>query len=227
MIAFDRNICPYKSICKLFNSDECSPSCERWTEISYLYDKSMLPPNKWQPFKLTVPDIDKEEFESFNEILLDIENFVENGENLYLYSHITGNGKSSMAIKLIQNYFNKVWVLGGQEPRAYFIHCPTFLSRIKNAISRRDDELEEILTNIAKIPLVVFDDIGTNFMSNFDNSTLLSIIDQRILGEKSCVFTSNLDEDELAKIVGARLASRIYQTSTILELRNSDQRGNY
>lgn len=223
---FNKDKCVYKTKCSLYNTEECNSSCPRYVEVMYLYEKSLLPPKKWQPFELITPEVDKVEYEAFYDIVKDIINFVNNGENLYIYSNTTGNGKSSMAIKMIQNYFNKVWVEGGQEPKAYFIHCQTFLTRMKNAINKEDKELDEILENIATIPLVVFDDIGTNTMSSYDNSTLLSIIDQRILGEKSCVFTSNLSKEQLEEVVGERLASRIYETSSILELNNSDQRGN-
>lgn len=225
MIVFDKNMCPYKKVCSLFNSSECNSSCERWIEISCLYEKSQLPKNKWQPIKLEKSEEDKEVWEIYDDIHSDIENFVNNGENLVLTSRITGNGKSSMAIKLIQKYFNEIWLEGGQDPKAYFIHVPTFLSRIKSAISKKDEELEEILNNIRTIPLVVFDDLDSNIQTNFENSTILSIIDSRLLAEKSMVFTTNLNESQVIELLGKRLASRIWNTSTILTLSGDDRRG--
>jgi DNA replication protein DnaC len=79
-------------------------------------------------------------------------------------------------------------------------------------------------SNLLSTDLVIWDDIGSTGMSNYDLSQLLMYIDQRILSGKSNIFTGNLMYSDLEKSLGSRLASRIWNTSSIAELKGKDKR---
>ena len=81
------------------------------------------------------------------------------------------------------------------------------------------------LENLKNVDLVIWDDIAVSGMSQYDFTQLYTIIDKRILAEKSNIFTSNQPTVEgFAKMMGNRLASRIYYTSEIVELKGKDMR---
>ena len=72
----------------------------------------------------------------------------------------------------------------------------------------------------------MWDDIGTKTASDFELEYLLSMIDNRQrLERKVDIYTSNIIPTELQKYVGDRLASRILNTSQLIEFKGQDKRG--
>ena len=73
--------------------------------------------------------------------------------------------------------------------------------------------------------LVIFDDIAVSGISQYDYNNLLMFIDNRILNGKNNIFTSNkTSKNSLEDTIGSRLASRIWDTSQIIELKGKDRR---
>jgi len=201
--------CLYKEVCDL----ECSDSCIRYIEMRARQNIITLVPD----------DCDYSVFCTLADIKSDIKAFVEGGDNLYLVSKNTGNGKTTWAIKLMLKYFDEVWAGNGLRCRGLFIHVPTFLLKCKD-FDNKDPEFNDMKSNLLLVDLVVWDDIGSTGMSNYDLSQLLMYIDQRILAGKSNIFTGNLMYSDLEKSLGSRLASRIWNTSSIAELKGKDKR---
>jgi DNA replication protein DnaC len=192
----------------------------------HLFNTSNLPENKWQPFTLTSDDCDYDSFLKLNEIKNDVLNFVNTGSSLYIFSRTTGNGKTSWAIKILQNYFNKIWNGNGFRKRALFIHVPSFLRMVTESF-RKDSNADfgDIKYRLANDDLVVWDDIASTQLSPSDYKYLLSFIDQRILEGKSNIYTGNLNETNLESNLGPRLKSRVYDSSIKVELFGHDKRG--
>ena len=208
--------CWYKDVCDF---DSCK-LCVKYIEMQSLFDSSNLPMNLRQPIHLKPFPGDEGNYNKLQSIGAGIEGFVKSGGNLYLYSEYTGNGKTSWAVKLLQKYFESIWCGNGLRVRGIFIHVPTFMLQLKNF---RNPLPNEFLDDIMKSDLVVFDDIG-GVVSSYDYTQLLSYIDSRILQKKSCIFTSNCDKDELAKTLGNRLTSRIWNTAWKIHFVGGDLR---
>jgi DNA replication protein DnaC len=189
----------------------------------HLCEQSNIPSSRWFPTKLSPDDCDYVAFCNLADIKDDIVNFIDKGSNLYLYSTKTGNGKTTWAIKLMLKYFNDIWAGNGFKCRGIFIHIPTFLTRMKN-FNAVDEEFERIKTDLLNVDLVIWDDIASTELSSYDHSQLLTYVDQRILSEKSNIFTGNLGNPEITKALGTRLASRVWNSSTRIELKGSDKR---
>lgn len=213
------NDCWYKSVC----TNTCSESCIRYLEMTNLMEKSCVPPNRWHPVKMSPDECDYGAFCNLADIKDDVENFVAKGKNLYLYSSRTGNGKTTWAIKLMLKYFDDIWAGNGFRTRGIFVHVPTFLTRLKN-FNMQDEEVDRLKIELPKVDLVVWDDIASTDLSSYDYSQLLTYIDQRILNEKSNIFTGNLGNAEITKALGTRLASRVWNSSTQIELKGRDKR---
>lgn len=227
---FDKEKCWYKNVCSYHTeedgfNDVCNPSCERFMEMDYLTYMSRIPTNKQYPKPLTPEKCDYKSFERLNDIKNDIENFVDDGYNLYLYSERSGNGKTSWAIKLMLSYFDKKWCGNGFTGLGVFVSVPTFLRKVTESVKNYDEEFIELKALLLDIDLVIWDDIGSTKLSDFDHKYLLSFIDDRSLKGLSNIYTGNLSGDRLCGAVGNRLYSRIFNDSVQIELKGQDRRG--
>lgn len=212
------NKCWYQAVCEL----ECDPSCLRYVEMKYLVDNSGIPVSKQYPVLLDAQE-DYDQFVKLASIKDHIKEFVDGGQNLYITSVNTGNGKTSWAIKLLLKYFDQIWAGNGLRTRGLFIHVPTLLLELKNFSSPLSEEYKQ---SIIDVDLVVWDEIASTSISNYDYSNLLMFLENRLLNEKSNIFTSNsMTKKSLEEIVGIKLASRIWNTSEIIEFRGKDKRG--
>lgn len=218
------NNCWLKNEC---NRIDCDRFCLKYFKLDFLYNQSLLSEQqrKHIPLRLDNNLIDKDVFNILKDIELDIENFIYNGNNLYIHSQIAGNGKTSWSLRLLQSYFNKIWLKSELKCRGLFINVPRFLLALKDNISEKSEYIQHIKENVLDCDLVIWDDIATKAVTQFESEHLLSIIDARINAGKSNIFTSNLNDTELHAALGDRLHSRITGMSYKLEFKGYDKRG--
>lgn len=184
-------------------------------------DNSGIPINKQSPQEL-IAGVDLKQYSKLADIKADIVDFVEAGNNLFICSKNTGNGKTSWALKLLLKYFDQIWAGNGFRVRGLFVNVPTLLLQLKNFSNPLSEEYKKWLMNV---DVVVWDEIASTSISNYDYGNLLMFLDHRIFSDKANIFTSNAtSKDELEKNVGAKLASRIWNTSTIIEFNGKDRR---
>ena len=167
---------------------------------------------------------DLEEFKKLAAIEQSIDSFVQEGRNLYLHSPNCGNGKSTWAVRLLEAYFNKIWARSDLRCRALFISVPRLLLALKDNISVKSDYVAYIKEHINEADVVVWDDIAAKVGSDFELNHLLAMIEGRLILGKSNIYTSNLNARELTLALGERIASRIANLSTDIELRGADKR---
>ena len=190
-----------------------------------MINNSGSPKNQQKPIALHPNGVDLPEFRKLKKTKDNIVNFVEQGKNLYISSKSSGTAKTSWSIKLMLKYFDSIWGGNGQRVRGLFIHTPTFLQQLKDFDNPLTTEYKEL---IKSCDLVVWDDIATSHMSNYEYTQLLIYIDHRILNGKSNIYTSNVTTlESLEEIVGSRLASRIFSTSKVIEFKAADGRGKF
>ena len=189
--------------------------------MKYLMDNSGIPKNRQIP-KSLVADIDLEPYSKLADIKSDIVNFVNDGENLFICSKYTGNGKTSWALKLLLKYFDEIWAGNGFRVRGVFVNVPTLLLQLKNFSHPLSEEYKH---NLMEADLVVWDEIASTSISTYDYGNLLMFLDYRFSAGKSNIFTSNATTPEdVEKSVGAKLTSRIWNCSEIVEFRGKDRR---
>lgn len=202
---------------------EYNPNNLRFQEMLYMINSSGIP-KKVIGTRLVPDDVDYNQFIRLANIQDNITEFVDGGNNMYLYSGTCGNGKTTWAIKLLLQYFNEVWACNNFKERGLFINVPTFLTKIKTIIGRPDEQFENMRELIEKVDIVVWDDIASTKLSDFDYNTLLTYIDKRTLENKCNIYTGNVSPSELEKYVGQRLTSRILSHSAVIELKGQDRR---
>ena len=206
--------------------DTCDKECDGCTTYKYMlwqFDNSGLPKSKYKPISLIASDENLPVFQRLSAIRKDIVNFVDSGKNLYICSNNTGTGKTSWAIKMLHTYFHytaqtNIWNLKGM-----FVSVPTLLLKLKDFDNPLSKEFKDRLNTV---DLLILDDIALSGLQTYDYIQLFSLIDTRMLAEKSIIFTSNITSyDDLMDIVGSRIASRVWGNSEIIEIKGGDWRG--
>jgi DNA replication protein DnaC len=220
-VPMERNSnCWYINTC-----DEDCDRCTTYVQMKWQMEHSGLPEAKQRPISLYLTDDnsgDKKAFYRLADIRKNIVDFVQSGKNLYLCSKWTGNGKTSWAVKMLHTYFHYTAVGNYENLKGMFVSTPGLLLKLKdfnNPVSKTFRD------NLENVDLVIWDDIAVSGISQYDYTQIFTLIDSRIFAEKSNIFTSNQTTVEgFASVLGDRLASRIYYTSEIIELKGKDMR---
>lgn len=222
---FDVTSCIYNQKCTIQEKTPhlCNASCPRYLEVSYQLSVSGIPKAMQQPMPLIPEQIDRPAFIELKEIRDNITDFVKERRNLYIFSTNPGNGKSSWSVKILVSYLNQNWLGAGRRDLIRFISVPSLLAKLK-AFSEHDEDWKKEKDMILSVPLVVFDDLGSSKLSDFDHANLFYFIDTRINNGLSNIYTSNLGEDALKQVIGERLFSRVWNTSTRIEFKGQDRR---
>ena len=215
--------CWYKRIC----TEQCSENCIRYKLMYSLFKQSNLPEALWDYKELICHEKDLQVYKQLQAKSDAILNFIESGNNLYIYSENCGNGKTTWAIRLMYSYFDKIWHKSCFDCKALFVSVPKFLYNCKRSISQDVKGFEELCNLISEVDLVIWDDIGEMKASDYEHQILFQYIDDRINSKKSNIYTSNKNKEQLEDVLGVRLASRIYNCSECIEFVEEDKRGKY
>ena len=220
---FTPETCWYKDVCDSSGSENCTIYCIKFGQMKHMIETSDLPRMLCYPIKLVPQNIDVRAFRQLNDIGKDIKEFVKCGNNLYIYSKTTGNGKTTWAAKLMLKYFNSVWDINCYNERGLFINTTDFLLNVR-LFGYKDDRIQTVFNKIKSLDLVIWDDIGVGQLTANDLDLLYSLINYRVQNGLSNIFTGNLDEDQLYQILGQRLFSRVWHHSITVEFKGDDRR---
>ena len=199
--------CLYREVCDY--ETPCKQACVRYAVTKYMLEKSGIPKKLWGINSLIPEECDLKAFENLAYIRDNIEQFVEEGNSIYICSTNCGNGKTTWAIKLMLQYFNEVWDYTGFNARGLFLNVNEFLLKCKSSISKPSKDFDELKELIHKVDLVIWDDIGATKLSEYDYTLINEYVSYREFRGLSNIYTGNILPDELAEYVGTRLASRI------------------
>lgn len=222
--------CFVKDTCKKYKKDtSCDNSdfCIKLFKLEQLYNLSLLSESQRKRINLVL-DSDMCDQQSFNElhnIEVNILDFVNTGQNLFLYSSNVGNGKTSWALRMMQSYINHIWPESNLVCRCLFINVPRFLLTLKDSISNNSEYIDHIKSNVLTTDLVIWDELGVKSLTTYEHENLLNLINTRLDNNKSNVYTSNLFGQELQDKIGERLYSRVTNMSKNIQLFGKDKRG--
>lgn len=129
-----------------------------------------------------------------------------------------GTGKTHLAGALASAW---LWKLG---PREVEFHKVTRLLRWFHL--RKPTEYEAEVERLARLKVLVLDDLGVEKASEYNLGTLYDIIDARWMGRRrGLVVTSNLSPEDLAaKLDDDRLASRLFGMCSVYRFVGKDMR---
>lgn len=90
--------------------------------------------------------------------------------------------------------------------------------------NREDDEAPGIVKYVYDVDLLIIDDLGTEFVTQFTSAALFDIINTRITSGKSTIISTNLDFETLSEKYSQRIASRFIGDYKILQTLGEDIR---
>ena len=133
------------------------------------------------------------------------------GENLYMYGS-AGLGKtylcSAIAERVMKNGHSVLYYSAFELLRA----APS--------------EMEDLLPLLEEVDLLILDDLGTEYVTEYSTSLIFHIVNSRINNKKKTVISSNLTINDLANTYSVRIASRINGAYTLLPFFGKDLRRN-
>ncbi|QIB68231.1 ATP-binding protein [Aminipila butyrica] len=146
-------------------------------------------------------------------------NFKNNkGEGL-LFLGSVGTGKTHLAAA-ISNLIIAQHVIPVK-----FVNITLLLAEVKDTYEEGKDKSEkEIIRQLSEVELLVIDDLGKEKPTEWSNSVVYSIVNNRYENYRPLIITTNCSVDELRERLGEATASRIIETCKGIRLDGPDRR---
>lgn len=146
-----------------------------------------------------------------------IDCFDKKDENIIITGN-TGTGKTFLSNCIAGEILSKGYFV-------VFLSAFSLFSIMKKQTYKSYNEYNDAdYENIFKCDLLVLDDLGTEYVTDFTSSRLFQCIDERLLHRRSTVITTNLNMKQLNSAYSERLVSRLVGSYTWIELSGEDIR---
>ena len=215
MTKFNSQICFNCKTCELVNTEECNEYCPHYFAINWLVERSNIPQSKRKFHNLIPSESDVDNFARLNYVKDNVYPFVLRGNNLYLWSNNTQNGKTSWTINILLAYLQTVSPMDINEFKGVFVNVPSFLQRCKDNMNNYDSGFDYFKSRVRMADLVIWDDIATNAtLSSYDSNVLSTHLAERHLNGKSNIYTGNVSGQLLENVLGKQLSTCIKRAGT-------------
>ncbi|MCM1253100.1 MAG: ATP-binding protein [Clostridium sp.] len=214
--------CPDCQDTGYIGSQKCH--CFRQAMITLLYEQSnireMLQSENFQ--SLSYEYYENEHLSHFKNAVVTCQNFIKNFNsdyhNLFFYGTV-GTGKS-----FLSNCVAKELIESGHSV-IYFSAAGLFelLSKYSFDYKNREDQKSRY-TDLYQCDLLIIDDLGTELTNQFVASQLFSLLNERHMGKKATIISTNLSLEELRNRYSDRIFSRITSHYEICKLTGPDIR---
>ncbi|ADU30999.1 IstB domain protein ATP-binding protein [Evansella cellulosilytica DSM 2522] len=138
----------------------------------------------------------------------------DNPRGLLLFGNY-GTGKSHLSVSIAKKIVDK-------RNFVVFLPVPDYLANLKATYGNNSDTELRIINKIARVPLLILDDIGRVDPSGWVEEKLFQIINRRI--GMHTIYTSNFGPSELPHRIGGRNFSRMMEDVHPLRITGDDHR---
>ena len=98
------------------------------------------------------------------------------------------------------------------------------LEELKFKKADNEEKLRFKVEKLYSCDLLILDDLGSEFSTQYTTAALFDIINSRLISGKKTVINTNLSTSELGKRYGERVVSRLYGHYEVLNFIGSDIR---
>ena len=143
------------------------------------------------------------------------ENFNTSSGGLLMHG-LTGLGKTHLSLAIAFSVINK----------GFTALYETAAQITRNFLNNRflNKEENSYINLINEADLLIIDDLGCEFQSQFNKSAIFEVINLRTSFNRPIIINTNLKPEELEKVYGTRIVSRIVSVLTILSFTGKDNR---
>ena len=130
----------------------------------------------------------------------------------------TGLGKTHLSLAIANEVIKKgVSVI--------YTSAPQILSKLEREhFNYRYNDQEDTFNSLLKCDLLILDDLGTEFVSDFTRSCVYNLFNSRILANKPMIISTNLQLEELITTYSQRFVSRLIGSCDRLDFIGEDIR---
>lgn len=208
-------LCIARGKCKSVGLRVCTSSCPLFTDLRYQIELAGIPKIHQKYLASQLPET-YFEHKLFAEFAEGIVERIEHGRGFYLWSQLSGTGKSTTAVAVAQEYIlerlRNDYKVGIRTPQLIkFINIADWLEAVRRGMNN-DEEAQraaETTELMKRVPLLVADDFGAEKVSEWTRERLLTVISERYDNERAVIFTSNISLQEVQVLLGSRIRSRI------------------
>ena len=131
----------------------------------------------------------------------------------------TGLGKTHLSLAIANEVIEKGYGV-------IYASVPNIISKLEKERFRynRSDMQEESEQYLIECDLLILDDLGTEFSTNFSSAMIYNLINTRIMSLKPTIISTNLSMKELEKAYTERMVSRIMGNNIRLAFLGNDIR---
>ena len=130
----------------------------------------------------------------------------------------TGLGKTHLSLAIANELLRKGFSV-------VYVSAPDILSRIEREhFGYKYDSEADTFNSLIRCDLLILDDLGTEFNSQFSSSAVYNIFNSRILAGKPTIINTNLTTAELLSTYSQRFVSRVMGSCDRLEFIGRDIR---
>ncbi len=143
-------------------------------------------------------------------------NFTTDSPGLFMYGK-TGLGKTHLSLAIANEVIDKGYDV-------YYGSIQSIMDKLESEHFGRLPREDSIKEDILNCDLLIIDDLGTEFTTQFTTAELYNIINSRILSSLPTIISTNLDLPEIAQAYSQRVASRIIGNSDAMYFCGKDIR---
>lgn len=129
------------------------------------------------------------------------ENFTPDSQGLFMYGK-TGLGKTHLSLAIANEVIDRGYDV-------YYGSVQSIMDKLEAEHFGRLPREDSIKEDILNCDLLIIDDLGTEFSTQFTNAELYNILNSRILASLPTIISTNLSIEEVAERYSQRVASRI------------------
>lgn len=207
-------------------------ACLKQQLIDYAYDisnmKTLINEQTFDKFDVTfygdnkIGNVNMTERENIEDIVNISINFCkepENSKNLLFYG-APGLGKTFISSSIAKEMLDKGYtVIYSGASRLFAAYDDYRFGRMSDT-----EEFEDMLKLIYDADLLIIDDLGVEMHGPSSFQFLFDLINERILGNKRMIISTNLSMEEISKVYTARITSRLFENFHCLRFAGKDIR---
>lgn len=143
-------------------------------------------------------------------------NFSEKSSNILMMGN-TGLGKTHLSLAIAKSAVEKGYSV-------LYDSMPNLLNRIEQEHFNNKSQSHDILNAVLDADLLILDDLGAEFLTQFTATCIYNVINTRLLSRKPTIISTNLTTTEIETRYTNRILSRLIGTYEILSFCGNDIR---